>query len=400
MKLLCELIANELNGAPVSFSSVSDNEVTELIETAGAQKLLPLAGKALLSLPEGVISENSRKLVKKLTLELIAEQTVRTRSFAEVYSRLSENGLSPCVVKGIVCRSLYPLPDSRPSGDEDLLIDIADCGRYEAALKELGFYSADEKVGGTFFERTFIRGDRVKLEVHTSLFSPDTSSALNDAMGDFRRDMRTEEACGVSVLTLSPTHHLLYLLLHAFKHFIASGFGLRQVCDIALFAEKYGSETDFDFVCAALKTVRADTFAAAVFDIAFSRLGFDENIIPDGHFCLPDGVASQRLLEDIFSGGIYGGGEVRQHSANVTLGAYGTQKGSGSGVLHALFPNRKYMAEKYPFVGKHAVLLPAAWGARIISYARDSSKKDRSAADAYRTGADRVKLLKYYGITD
>lgn len=69
-------------------------------------------------------------------------------------------------------------------------------------------------------------------------------------------------------------------------------------------------------------------------------------------------------------------------------------------VLHALFPNRKYMAEKYPFAGKHPVLLPAAWGARIILYARDSSKKDRSAADACRTGADRVKLLKYYGITD
>lgn len=32
------------------------------------------------------------------------------------------------------------------------------------------------------------------------------------------------------------------MICHAFKHFLHSGFGIRQVCDIVLFANAYGRE--------------------------------------------------------------------------------------------------------------------------------------------------------------
>ena len=51
--------------------------------------------------------------------EMIA-QIRKTEEFLELYRHLSEQGLEPIVVKGIVCRNLYPNPDSRISGDEDL----------------------------------------------------------------------------------------------------------------------------------------------------------------------------------------------------------------------------------------------------------------------------------------
>ena len=37
---------------------------------------------------------------------------------------------------------------------------------------------------------------------------------------------------------------ILYLLLHAFKHFLHSGFGIRQVSDIILFSEKYRDQIE------------------------------------------------------------------------------------------------------------------------------------------------------------
>ena len=53
------------------------------------------------------------------------------------------------------------------------------------------------------------------------------------------------------------TDHLLYLILHALKHFLYSGFGIRQVCDIALFSERYRDEIDWSRVKTELQSVSA-----------------------------------------------------------------------------------------------------------------------------------------------
>lgn len=44
--------------------------------------------------------------------------------------------------------------------------------------------------------------------------------------------------------------HLIFLLLHAFKHFISSGVGVRQLCDIALWMRRFGAQIDWQRVCA------------------------------------------------------------------------------------------------------------------------------------------------------
>ena len=47
--------------------------------------------------------------------------------------------MQPLVMKGIVCRSLYPKPDLRPSGDEDLLIPEKDFAAVDAYFMRKGF---------------------------------------------------------------------------------------------------------------------------------------------------------------------------------------------------------------------------------------------------------------------
>ena len=38
-----------------------------------------------------------------------------------LFDKMRQNGLTPLIVKGIVCRDLYPNPDLRTSNDEDLI---------------------------------------------------------------------------------------------------------------------------------------------------------------------------------------------------------------------------------------------------------------------------------------
>ena len=66
-----------------------------------------------------------------------------------------------------------------------------------------------------------------------------------------------------------------YLICHAFKHFLHSGFGIRQVCDIILFANAYGDAIDWERVLKQCREIQADLFAAALFGIGEKYLTFD-----------------------------------------------------------------------------------------------------------------------------
>ena len=47
-----------------------------------------------------------------------------------LFDKMRQNGLTPLIVKGIVCRDLYPNPDLRTSNDEDLYIPRDQLGRW------------------------------------------------------------------------------------------------------------------------------------------------------------------------------------------------------------------------------------------------------------------------------
>lgn len=49
-------------------------------------------------------------------------QTMRTNEFLELNKKLQAAGVRPLVVKGIICRNLYPQPDYKQSGDGDVLV--------------------------------------------------------------------------------------------------------------------------------------------------------------------------------------------------------------------------------------------------------------------------------------
>lgn len=402
MKLLFDAIANELNGVPFSPSALSDGDFSVFVKLAAAQKILPIAGEALLVSGGSAITEDMRVKLRAAVTRLVASQTLQTNAFSELYRRLDVSGLRPCVVKGVVCARLYPLPDSRLSGDSDLLILPDEAEKYICLLEELGFKRTKEVDGSDGgFEMTFVRRDGLRTEVHTSLFAPCGRTAeLNAVLGDALSDCSECTVNGVSIRTLSPSRHLLYLILHAFKHFVMSGFGIRQVCDIALFSREYVTEIDLKHVADSLFAVRAADFTSAVFGLAVRYLGFSPTDFEPLASLLPQDIDFEPLAADIVSGGIYGGDIERQHAATVTLNAFDGGNEENKAGFRSVFPDRRYMADKYPFVKKSSLLLPAAWCARIARYAVESSKNGRKASDSLKIGRRRTDLLKYYGIID
>ena len=332
------------------------------------------------------------------SVQSVSSQIVHTAEFLQLYQKMGKAGLKPLVVKGIVLRALYPRGSFRPSVDEDLLVAPGERDAISSFLIQRGLLPAEGTAESDAYEISYLDSDtHLCIELHKSLFPPNSNAygdlnQLFDGVLDRTVEVQIED---VKLRTLAPTDHLLYLICHAYKHFLHSGVGIRQVADMALFSNAYGGEIDWNHIYRACRSVNIETFTAALLQIAHKYLTM--NTIPDAFTGIE--VDEQPLLEDILSGGLYGTVDIdRVHSGNMTLDAVAAQKQGrhGSGVWHSLFPGAAYLQGHFPYAKKHPILLPLAWAQRLGNYLARSSKSN--PAETIRIGQARIDLLKQYKV--
>ena len=402
-----EILKAALEGKPAApAEEITTEEWEALFRMAGIHHVLPFVYGAVHKDPSLVALDPAfLASIRQQVIRQVASQAVRTEEFLALNRKLREKGIQPVVVKGIICRNLYPQPDYRPSADEDLLISAR---QYEDCHREMLSWGM-EPVGQADPEAYEVpyrkKGGMLYLELHKQLFPPQS-----DAYGDMNRffadvyETAVEEALpGGTVRTLAPTDHLFYLICHAFKHFLHSGFGIRQVCDIILYTNRYGASLDWQRVLENCRAIRAEKFAAAIFRIGSKYLVFDEEkaAYPAAWRDIP--VDESPMLEDLLSAGVYGGATMsRKHSSSITLDAVAARKQgrkSRNAVLLSAFPAASKLESRYPYLKKHPYLLPVAWCSRIITYSGEVRRSgDSDAAEALKIGNARIALLKTYDI--
>ena len=364
---------------------------------AGQQKLLPIVFEAARKTPAAAENAALFAAVKQQVIAQVLHQTVRASEFAGLYQKLRAAGLHPVVVKGQLCSRLYPQTDHRISADDDLLIPDGEFMACHEQLLVNGLATdtpTDELASADEVPYTK-GGSPLYIELHRHLF--DSSKDAHDELNHFFADLPPVEIDGF--LAMPPHEHLLYLLLHAYKHFVRSGIGLRQFCDIGLWARAYHGEIDWQRLHEQCESVHAATFAAAAFCIAREYLGIE--------FDLPapwDGsIDAEPLLHDTLCGGVYGSNDLtRLHSSTVTLNAVkASRTGEKSSVLRTVFPKREYLERRYPYLKKRPYLLPVAWAQRLAHYASEKqSGAGNSASGSIKLAKERIELMKQYDIMD
>lgn len=398
------LTATETQFLHIAKAAVSGGELpTEAVDwpaiftLANQQKSLPILFEAARKTPAAGENAPLFAAIKQQVIGQVLNQTVRSAEFADLYRSLRAAGLHPVVVKGQLCSRLYPLRDQRISADDDLFIPESEFFACHEALLANGLTTdtpADELP--TTDEVSYTKKDSpLYIELHRHLF--DSAQDAHDELNHFFVDIAPVEVDGF--LTMPPHEHLLYLILHAYKHFVYSGIGLRQFCDIGLWAQAYHDQIDWQRLHDQCASVHAATFAAAAFRIARTYLDID--------FDLPglwDGdVDVEPLLHDTLCGGVYGSNSyTRLHSSTVTLNAVkASRTGGKSSVLRTVFPKRAYLERRYPYLKKRPYLLPVAWVQRIAHYAGEKqSGADNSASGSIKLAKERIELMKLYGIID
>ncbi|MDU5920577.1 MAG: nucleotidyltransferase family protein [Clostridiales bacterium] len=345
---------------------------------------------------------NFQAMFKSSAFRYIFSQIQRTNHFLEVYKKLSEKNIKILVSKGIIFRNMYNNPDDRISSDEDILIKKENYEKVKEFFLSEGFEFIDKGEECAYFSKS----TGLCIEVSTSLFSHESKAYghLNKLFEDVFEKSIKINIDKIDILTLSHEQHLIYIVFHNMKHFLTGGFGIRQVADFSKYIETYGEYINWEKFWSDLKDLNYDTFALNLIEISLKYLGFNDDKItyPDNITSFDELKNSQKyyinsesLINDILDAGVFGASTMdRKHTALMTLDAVEDKKKSNR--LKAVFPNVNYLKDNYTYLQKYPILLPVAWGQRILSYLKKN--KTSSYINTMELGKQRIELLKEYKI--
>lgn len=417
---LLHILSPVTGGRKIAEPHLNDGEWRALLKCAEEHEILPFVYDAVCECGSlTAVPKEERKKWQSRALSVSIRQIVQTKEFLTLLVHARKEELDPIVIKGIVCRSLYPKPCLRPSVDEDLLILPEETEKYHKFLLAEGLFAdkeeyteADRKSAA---ELSYHKKDSpTYIELHKFLFDPESEpfGVFNTFFKDVSSRTVRVQIEDVSVRTLAPTDHVLYLILHAYKHFLYSGIGIRPLCDIGLYAETYALQIDWEAVRMNLESVHAFYFARALLRILQLYL------LPEGDFFsyIREWNLSEvdvvPLLEDCLESGLHGATSLsRLHSSSMTLHAARKRCEKGKekythAVLRSVFPPLRNMKERYAYLKRVPLLLPVAWMQRGAHYLVEIGKKgsgpkaDNSAAESIRLGRERIALLRQYRIIE
>lgn len=338
-------------------------------------------------------------------MRIVATQAKQTEVFLTLYKSFLRSDLHPIVMKGVICRQLYgERSDYRPSGDEDILIQKSEFELVKEVLINNGFIPESEKITAGQLEElqevTFYHPNpNLAIEVHLNPIGHENSwrQQFDDCFKNVFQDYREENIHGISIRTMNHTDHLLFLVLHAFKHLTVGGFGIRQVTDILMYIERYGTKCDWRYLNEMISRLKADSFLGDIVYIGNQYLGF--HLETDTKINCPN-----ELLEEILSCGAFGNATQSQRTAAQMTSAAVSGRGSNGEaklktMLYTVFPSRAWLLGAHPELQEKPWLLPVRWVQRWKRFLVHNKQNGGNLAfESIQISKRRIELLEKYGI--
>ena len=191
------------------------------------------------------------------------------------------------------------------------------------------------------------------------------------------------------------TDHFLFLVLHAFKHLLSGGIGIRQTLDILMYDMTYGREIDQDYIVRCLRESDAELFYNDILEIGKRYLGFtpEKTSVPN---------CPEELLDDMLSNGVFGNSTQALRTANsMTFAATQNRENYHlfGAIFHAIFPRREFMIASQPELVEKPWLLPVYWIKRFGRFLRHNKDNGGGlASESVKISRERIALLKKYGV--
>lgn len=382
------------------YDNVEWDEVIDLADKHKVEGIIYLAlrkSKLISNIGEGKIS-----LLKQKAAITGITQSRHISGLSTVLNKINERNIPVIVLKGLVVREFYPQPDQRSMNDADILVHEGDVEKVKQLLIDMGYvYLEDHKASHHI---ALVHHKYPFIELHWNLFKRD---GFSNELEHYER-LIWKRAIKVNVgeaevLSLSYEDLALHLCMHMAAHLVATGFGVRQLCDLVLLVEHKGDEIDWNSFIMKARMYGFKKFGKIIFLLCNKLFNMEApkeiniKVVNNKKYV-------SALLDEIFEAGVHGKKEMANQFA--TQVAFNFEEKDSNATLGAInryfrfiFPKIDDMSDKYSYAKKVKILAPIAWIHHLFAgvFASEYSFKDKvefltkGAAKA----ANRNKLLDW-----
>lgn len=382
------------------YDNVEWDEVIDLADKHKVEGIIYLAlrkSKLISNIGEGKIS-----LLKQKAAITGITQSRHISGLSTVLNKINERNIPVIVLKGLVVREFYPQPDQRSMNDADILVHEGDVEKVKQLLIDMGYvYLEDHKASHHI---ALVHHKYPFIELHWNLFKRD---GFSNELEHYER-LIWKRAIKVNVgeaevLSLSYEDLALHLCMHMAAHLVATGFGVRQLCDLVLLVEHKGDEIDWNSFIMKARMYGFEKFSKIIFLLCNKLFNMEApkeiniKVVNNKKYV-------SALLDEIFEAGVHGKKEMANQFA--TQVAFNFEEKDSNATLGAInryfrfiFPKIDDMSDKYSYAKKVKILAPIAWIHHLFAgvFASEYSFKDKvefltkGAAKA----ANRNKLLDW-----
>ena len=235
---------------------------------------------------------------------------------AKLISELDGENIRAVLLKGWQTAILYPIPETRKSGDIDILVaDNKEFVRAVDLLEQLGYKKVSHQLTAHHIE--FKTDSGISIELHSMLSEPFEKEAINKLLNDILPEYSSliihREILGFTITCTDESHDAFYLLLHMLQHFLRAGFGLKLLCDWCVFWKRDISAKQKAEFLRLIKTCRMENFAKAItrlciiyFSLPFEKVSFLFENDDKRLLLLPEYQNIEGLMKDILEAEEFG----------------------------------------------------------------------------------------------
>lgn len=303
--ILLSLVKNALWGTSCNLTAKPDWD--KVLYIARQQTVTGLVAEAIPNLPEEFRPDAGLKLkLHSAVMGIYRSHVLLNSQLAHVKKLMDANGIRSVLFKGQGVAQNYPNPLSRQCGDIDLYVgednflkgmDILEPGVEHDVddYKYLKHFSTES--GGVHVElhriAEILPGRKADRE-----FQKWTVEELSGP------DVRTVRIGDCDVNLPPVDFDPLYIMNHAWHHFINGGIGLRQLCDWTQYLHKFHDRIDAEKLESNLKRFRLTRAWQIMSSFCVKHLG-----LPAGECPLYGGLygrEADKMLDIVFSEGNFG----------------------------------------------------------------------------------------------
>ena len=339
--ILLELCRSVLCGEKLERHIIERVDMEQLFQLCQEHSLTAIVCTALekngISPSENWKIARAKSIRKNMLLDAEREQ---------IMAYFEKNGIWHMPLKGILLQNDYPQTGMRQMADNDILYDKEYQKQVQDYMERRGYHA--DLIGKNHHD-VYMKPPIYNFEMHTSLISE--ISPLYAYCAELEQRRVLQEGTRYTY-RFTEEDFYIFMTIHAWKHYMSAGTGIRTLLDYHVYLQKRSSSMDWTYIEQELQRI----------DI----LAFEQQLRNTvQHIFLKSDVLSvedKELIENMLFSGTYGTYEnmIRKNAEKA-----GVQR-KGGYFVKRIFPDKEFYYQYFPKSKKYPILIPCFWMYRCV----------------------------------